>query len=320
MAGYNDLISTADALALMPTEQRMEIIKATLDESFAMRLCRKLRNMSSKTTTMKVSSELAQGGFVNAPSGGQAGGLIATTSANWEDVVMTAEKIATFAVIDNDTLADSEVDIFTEVKAQVSADIAKRFDAAVLAGTGAPASWPVGGIRQHAVGAGNNIALGANPDLYDDILSEGGCFALAEADGFGVNGAVASVGMKSRMRGLRDANGQPIFNSDPMSKMGYALDGQPLGFPTHGGFPTANSYLIAGDWQNAVWAMRQDLDIKLITEGVLTDLSGNITHNLSQQDMVALRFTIRLGFALPNPVNQLQPTKANRSPFAVLTT
>jgi HK97 family phage major capsid protein len=320
MAGYNDLISTADALALMPTEQRMEIIKATLDESYAMRMFRKLRNMSNKTATLKVSSELAQGGFVNGPSGGVAGGLISTTSANWEDVVMTAEKLATFVVIDNDTIEDSEVDIFTEVKAQASADLAKRFDAACFAGTAAPASWPVGGVRQHAYAAGNYVALGTNADLYDDILSENGAFATAETDGFAVQGAVAAVSMKARMRGLRDSNGNPIFNTDPANGMGYSLDGQPLGFPTRGGFPAANTYLIAGDFTNAVWAMRRELDIKLITEGVLTDGAGNITHNLSQQDMVALRFTMRLGFALPNPVNQLQPTKANRSPFCILTT
>ena len=317
---YSDLITTADALALMPTEQRMEIISATLDQSFAMRMCRKLRNMSAKTTTLKVSSELAVGGWVNSPTSTEAGGLIETTSANWEDVVMTAEKLAVFVVIDNDTIADTSVDIFGEVKTQVSADIAKRFDAAVFAGTAAPASWPTGGIKTHAVNAGNSVAIGAGADLYDDLLSEGGCFALAEADGFAIGGIVAAVTMKSRMRGLRDSNGNPIFNSDPMNGMGYALDGTPLGFPTHGGFPSASTHLIAGDFSNAVWAMRQDLSIKLITEGVLTDMAGNITHNLSQQDMVALRFTIRLGFALPNPVNQLQPTKASRSPFCVLTT
>jgi HK97 family phage major capsid protein len=320
--GYSDIVSAADALALMPTEQRMEIIKATLDQSFGMRMCRKLRNMSAGTTTLKVSSELATGGFVNGPnsSTGAPGALIETTTANWEDVVMTAEKIATFVVIDNDSIADSQVDLFGEIKEQVSADIAKRFDAAVFAGTGAPASWPSGGVRTHAVNAGNSLAIGGIGDLYDDLLGVSGAFALAEADGFEVNGVAAAVTLKSRMRGLRDSDGNPIFNRTPGQGMGYELDGNPLSFPKHGGFPSSNTHLIAGDWSNAVWAMRQDLAIKLITEGVLTDAAGNITHNLSQQDMVALRFTIRLGFALPNPVNQLQPTKASRSPFCVLTT
>ena len=317
--GYSDLISTADALALMPTEQRMEIIKATLDKSYAMQFCRKLRNMSSRTTTLKVSSEIAQGGFVNAPSGAVAGGLIETTSANWEDVVMTAEKIATFVVIDNDTIADSEVDIFGEVKTQVSADIAAIFDGAVLAGTNTPASWPTGGIRTHAVDAGNSVALGAGADLYDDLLAESGVFSTVEADGFSVSGAIGAVSLKSRMRGVRSSDGVPIFVRVPGQTTPYELDGVPCAFPTHGGFPSTNTHLIVGDFTNSVWAMRQELDIKLLTEGVLTDAAGNITHNLGQQDMVALRFTIRLGFALPNPVNQLQPTKASRSPFGVLT-
>jgi hypothetical protein len=34
--------------------------------------------------------------------------------------------------------------------------------------------------------------------------------------------------------------------------------------------------------------------------------------------MVALLLTMRLGFALPNPVNALEPVADNRYPFAVL--
>jgi len=35
--------------------------------------------------------------------------------------------------------------------------------------------------------------------------------------------------------------------------------------------------------------------------------------------MVALRAVMRLGFALPNPINRMQQTAASRAPFAVLT-
>jgi len=65
--------------------------------------------------------------------------------------------------------------------------------------------------------------------------------------------------------------------------------------------------------------MRKELEMKVLTEGVVNDASGNIIVNLSQQDCVALRFIMRLGFALPNPINQTQTTKASRSPFGVLT-
>jgi len=49
------------------------------------------------------------------------------------------------------------------------------------------------------------------------------------------------------------------------------------------------------------------------------DGAGNIIYNLAQQDMVALRAVMRLGFALPNPINRMNPTAATRYPFAVLT-
>lgn len=35
--------------------------------------------------------------------------------------------------------------------------------------------------------------------------------------------------------------------------------------------------------------------------------------------MVALRCVFRAGWALPNPVNRVNPTKATRYPFAVFT-
>jgi hypothetical protein len=37
-----------------------------------------------------------------------------------------------------------------------------------------------------------------------------------------------------------------------------------------------------------------------------------------QQDSVALRVVMRCGYALANPVNAIEPVKANRFPFATL--
>jgi HK97 family phage major capsid protein len=321
---YDQLISTADALALMPTEQRMEIIESVLDNSFAMTHCRRLRNLTKATATLKVSSELALSQWVDAPSGENHGGLINSTTTGWEDVIMYVGKVASFVVIDQDTIDDTDIDIFQKAKDQVSGDIARLVDAAVLAGTNAPTGWPVGGIYTHAVNAANNVAIGTGADIYDDLLGETsagvtGVFGKVEADGYDPSAVCGAISMKSRLRGCRDGIGNPIFNKVPGKGMDYELNGVPAVFPKHGGFPTTTSNLIVGDFTNAVWAMRKELEMKVLTTGPIVDGAGNVIVNLAQQDCIALRFIMRLGFALPNPINQTQKTKASRSPFGVLT-
>jgi hypothetical protein len=65
--------------------------------------------------------------------------------------------------------------------------------------------------------------------------------------------------------------------------------------------------------------MRQDMTYMISRESVITDAAGKVVVNLFQQDMVALRAVMRLGFALPNPINAMNETAATRYPFAVLT-
>jgi hypothetical protein len=99
----------------------------------------------------------------------------------------------------------------------------------------------------------------------------------------------------------------------------YELDGSPILFPLNGAIVSASGLLIAGQWNQLVYAMRQDITYKVLTEAVIQDGAGNIVYNLAQQDMVALRAVMRLGFALPNPINRMQTTAASRCAFSVLT-
>jgi len=129
---------------------------------------------------------------------------------------------------------------------------------------------------------------------------------------------LATTTVRSTLRGCRDANGQPIFNRVPGAGMTYELDGVPCLFPKNAAYPGASN-LVAIQRDQIVYAMRQDLTYTLATEGVITDGAGNVVINLFQQDMVALRAVLRIGFAIPNPVNLMRPVIGARSPFSVLT-
>ncbi|GAF71350.1 unnamed protein product, partial [marine sediment metagenome] len=85
------------------------------------------------------------------------------------------------------------------------------------------------------------------------------------------------------------------------------------------GFSGAAALLVVGEGKQAVYSIRQDITYKILTEAVIQDAAGNIVYNLAQQDMIALRVTMRLGWQVPNPMNRLQQVEASRYPFGVLT-
>lgn len=104
-----------------------------------------------------------------------------------------------------------------------------------------------------------------------------------------------------------DTTGQPIQNTEIGSLKREFVD--------NGAWDKTASTLIVGDFSQAVYAIRQDVTYKVLTEAVIQDpSSGEILYNLAQDDMVALRVTFRLGYAIPNPVNALD-SSATRYPL-----
>lgn len=86
----------------------------------------------------------------------------------------------------------------------------------------------------------------------------------------------------------------------------YSLDGAPITFPENGAFYANIAQLVVGDFSQAVYAIRQDITVKILDQGVIQDPeSKEIIYNLAQQDMTALRIVFRMGWALPNPATRL---------------
>jgi len=152
-----------------------------------------------------------------------------------------------------------------------------------------------------------------------DIMAEGGVIANIEASGYLPTGAIADVTMRAKLRGLRDNNGVPLFKSDMQGATNYALDGNPMYFPLNGAYDASKALMISGDFNQLVYSVRQDITYKIFTEGVIQDpTTKEIVYNLMQNDMVALRAVMRLGWELPNPVNRIKGDKSKRCPFSIL--
>jgi HK97 family phage major capsid protein len=312
---FGDVISRDDAGALMPIVQSKEIIQAAEEKSSFLSLARQLPNMTTGQESMPVLDGLPLAYFVDGDNG-----LIQTTKLKWRNVYVYAEKIAVIVPVSQNVLDDNMYDIWGEAMPKIREAIGVVIDSAVYVGTAKPSRWPTA-IIPGAVAAGNVVLLNSFSGgiaLYDATLGESGLNAMIEADGFDVNGHVGVVAMKSKLRSVKDTTNQPVFQRSMQDKARYELDGEPMFFPKTKPFDATDALMISGDFSQAVWAMRTDMRYKLFDSGSIVDGAGNTIVNLLQQDQIALRVTIRLGWALPNPLNRLNPNNGTRYPFGVL--
>jgi HK97 family phage major capsid protein len=305
-----NIVNRTDLSGLIPEPVTREIIQGVTEGSAVLQMGRRLPNMTSKTETMNVLDMLPTAYFVNGDTG-----MKQTTKMKWDKKKIYAEEIAVIVPIPEAVLDDADYDIWGEVRPRLVEAFGKVIDGAILFGTNKPTSWR-DSVLETCTKAGSVVA--ATPYIYDDLLAEGGVIAKVEESGYLVNGIMSAIQMRAKLRGLKDLNGNPIFKTDMQGATPYALDGSPMYFPRNGAFDTAKALMFAGDWSELVYSIRQDITFKIFDQGVVQDPSDNsIVYNLMQNDMVALRAVMRLGWEIPNPKTAYNDTLSKFCPFAV---
>ena len=294
-------IDKTNVEALIDTQVANEIFEGVVRESKALSMFRRLPNMTSDKTKLRVLDSLPIAYFVDESTNNGRKNL---TKMAWDKKYINAAELAVIVPIKENVLNDTSIDIWAEVKPRVVEAFGKKIDNAIFNGTDKPADWRAGLIPS-IVTAGAEVTEGDN--LYSDIND---VMTKVEDSGYNVTGLLGGVGLKGKFRMLTDTTGQPI--------KGTEIDSLPKAYLDNGAWDKTKSVLIAGDFSQAVYAIRQDVTYKVLTEAVIQDpSSGDILYNLAQDDMVALRVVMRLGWEIPNPVNALNET-ATRFPFANL--
>lgn len=294
-------IDKSNVEALIDTQVANEIFEGVIRESKALSMFRRLPNMTSDKTKLRVLDSLPIAYFVDESTNNGRKNL---TKMEWDKKYINAAELAAIVPIKENVLNDTSIDIWAEVKPRIVEAFGKKIDNAIFNGTDKPADWRAGLIPS-IVTAGAEVTEGDN--LYSDIND---VMTKVEESGYNVTGLLGGVGLKGKFRMLTDTTGQPI--------KGTEIDSLPKAFLDNGAWDKTKSILIAGDFSQAVYAIRQDVTYKVLTEAVIQDPSnGDILYNLAQDDMVALRVVMRLGWEIPNPVNALNET-AKRFPFANL--
>lgn len=295
-------IAKTDVEALIETQVADEIFQGVTTESKALSMFRRLPNMTSDKTKLRVLDSLPVAYFVDES---QDNGRKNITKQAWANKYINAAELAVIIPIKENLLNDADVDLWAEIRPRVVEAFAKKIDDAIFFGVDKPTDW-IDGLVPTIATLGAEVTETGN-GLYSDIND---VMTKVEESGYEVNGILGGVGLKGKFRMMTDTTGQPLNTTEIGSIKRFFMD--------NGVWDKTKSTLIAGDFRQAVYAIRQDVSYKVLTEAVIQDPSdGSILYNLAQEDMVALRVTMRLGWQIPNGVNALNET-ATRFPFASL--
>lgn len=311
---YNSLTSRSDVAALIPETVSTAMLGKAVDQSAVLQLFGRIP-VPGGTLRFPVLNALPVAYWVSGDTG-----LKQTTELGWSNKYMTVEEIAVILPIPDNVVADvQERNLWDEAMPLMIEAFGRTLDSAVFFGTNAPASFPTNVVAA-ATAAANTVTIGTNLAAAGGFLGDvDDLYGKVEADGYDVNAFIASIAAKPLLRKNRLTTGE---RTDP-GRVGAdlnSIDGYPIAYPMRGMWPTGSgaAQMLGGDWSNFLVGIRSDITMKVLTEAVIQDNTGQIIYNLAQQDMTAVRLTFRVGWVVKNIINNDQPIEASRYPAAVL--
>ena len=323
-------MAIVNSSVVLPVEYGREIIRGLIGRSKALELGRRLPDMRGKTYKLNVNSYLPVAGWVKNSQGvtpNSEGAEInrkPVSTYAFEGVDLVAEELAVIVPIAEDTLADVEdfgIELASELEEQVIGAFQEAIDSAVFFGVGSP--WTgFGGIVAGATSANATVTWdGQSGSSFYEAIND--AMTLVEKSGYLPNAIIGGPSINSAFRGSITSLGVNVTDQGEIGRLARHVD-------LTGGFDESTAFAIVGDFRYLVYSFREEMSMKLLTESSIYDpVTGSRLYALAQQDMVALRFKMRLGFALPNPVNRVSGTLSSDGkyiekgaaayPFAVIT-
>lgn len=297
------MIKKSDAYALFEADVISEIMEGAVKQSAVLQTFRRLPNMTSNKTKMRVLDSLPMAYWVDADTDN---GRKKLTNQAWANKYITAEELAVIVPIKEDVLDDADYDIWADVRPRIAEAIAKAVDNAVLVGIDRPNGFRADLLTSIA-DAGATVKQGTSQTLYSTIND---AMVKVEESGYNPTALLGGVDVKGKFRMMLDTTGQPIAGTE--------IGNLPRYFVETGAWDKTKAALVVGDFSQAVYAIRQDITYKILDQAVIQDpATGKILYNLAQEDMVALRVVFRMGWEIPNPVNALNDGET-RFPFAAV--
>ena len=180
-------------------------------------------------------------------------------------------------------LMDDMPRLYNALRERLPFSIAKKFDETVFGSTAPGSNFDV-------LGGATAVALGT--DAYDAFVTVDG--NIASAGGL-MNGIVMSPQGKTVLLAEKDGDNRPLFNESVANSAIPTILGAPVTYSRGvyvAGSPAQLGF--AGDWAHAKFGTVAGIEIAISDQATLAVTGGTI--NLWQQNMVAIRAEVRIGF------------------------
>lgn len=312
---FNNVTTRTDASALIPEEVSTEMLRVATGTSAVLSQFRRVP-VARNSVRFPILSTLPVAYWVAGDTG-----LKQTTEMAWTNKFMNIEEMATILPVPDNVLADVDLNIWDEAMPFLVEAFGRLLDSTVFFGTNAPSSFPTN-ISAAAAAAGNTVTEGAAATAGGFFGDVDNLIGKVEDDGFDVSGFIAARSARGRLRTARNAQGDKI-DANRVNGALSELDGNRISYPMRGLFPAGGAAgtsvrMFAGDFDQFVLGVRQDISMKILDQAVIQDNTGAIIFNLAQQDMTAIRLTFRVGWQVSNLINFDRPDEAARYPVARL--
>lgn len=302
---------------VLPVDYTTEIIRGLVGRSKALELGRRLRDLRTKETYLNVMSELPIAGWVSKSqttpnSEGAEINHKPISQLAWEGIKLVAEEIAVIVPVAEATLEDVEdygIDLAGDLSEHVIAAFQEVIDGTVFFGVNNPFS-DFNGIIPDATSAGAVVEWDGEPGTsFYYAISD--AMKYVEESGYYPTIILGGPSLNSAFRTAITELGVNVTEQGEIGRLARHID-------VTGAWENGGAFALVGDFRYLVYAFRKEMTMKLLSEATLNDPNTKaVLYNLAQQDMVGFRFKMRLGFALPNPVNRVNSTD-KRYPFAII--
>ncbi|NFG22402.1 phage major capsid protein [Clostridium botulinum] len=255
----------------VPVEIAKEVIKNVIDQASILKVCKR-ENMESDKKTIPQLIDSGSASWV------KEGKPIGTTIPTFAYPQLKAYKLAVIVPVTSEKNKDSVINVMEEIKQAMADAFAKAIDNAMIFGIDSP-------FDTNLISAIGGQKITATDRLDTDLSNAMG---LVEDNKYNCNNILMGASEKKVLRTL---------SNDAKYKGAITLTSAyetPIEFVRN--FDNTKARAITGDFSKALVGTRDNIEYKVLDQATIK--SGDTEINLAQDDMIAIKATMRLGFVV----------------------